>query len=75
MTGCDHSVSTSKVDRTSQANRQVRSRRSAEGVGFEPTMKLTPHSGFQDRRHRPLGEPSADHLSARTRLQLVPWRS
>ena len=20
----------------------------AEGVGFEPTMRLTPHSGFQD---------------------------
>ena len=30
----------------------------AEGVGFEPTMRVTPHSGFQDRRHRPLGEPS-----------------
>jgi hypothetical protein len=30
----------------------------AEGVGFEPTMRLAPHSGFQDRRHRPLGEPS-----------------
>jgi hypothetical protein len=30
----------------------------AEGVGFEPTMELSPHSGFQDRRHRPLGEPS-----------------
>ena len=31
---------------------------SAEGVGFEPTSKVTPASGFQDRRHRPLGEPS-----------------
>src|SRR5205823_6828899 len=31
---------------------------SAEGVGFEPTMTLPRHSGFQDRRHRPLGEPS-----------------
>ena len=31
---------------------------SAEGVGFEPTMSVTTHSGFQDRRHRPLGEPS-----------------
>ena len=30
----------------------------AEGVGFEPTMRRKPHSGFQDRRHRPLGEPS-----------------
>jgi hypothetical protein len=38
----------------------------AEGVGFEPTMRLTPHSGFQDRRHRPLGEPSADNDSAVT---------
>jgi hypothetical protein len=36
------------------ANAQVR----AEGVGFEPTMTVTSHSGFQDRRHRPLGEPS-----------------
>ena len=26
------------------------SRRSAEGVGFEPTMTVTSHSGFQDRR-------------------------
>jgi hypothetical protein len=34
------------------------SRCRAEGVGFEPTRKLTPPSGFQDRRHRPLGEPS-----------------
>jgi hypothetical protein len=31
---------------------------SAEGVGFEPTVTLSRHSGFQDRRHRPLGEPS-----------------
>jgi hypothetical protein len=38
----------------------------AEGVGFEPTMRLAPHSGFQDRRHRPLGEPSADNDSAVT---------
>jgi SAM-dependent methyltransferase len=30
----------------------------AEGVGFEPTMSVTTHNGFQDRRHRPLGEPS-----------------
>src|SRR5450631_2396847 len=26
--------------------------RSAEGVGFEPTMSVTTHSGFQDRRQR-----------------------
>src|SRR6266536_500168 len=31
---------------------------SAEGVGFEPTRTVTGPSGFQDRRHRPLGEPS-----------------
>jgi hypothetical protein len=30
----------------------------AEGVGFEPTRTLARPSGFQDRRHRPLGEPS-----------------
>jgi hypothetical protein len=30
----------------------------AEGVGFEPTMTLPRHSGFQDRRTRPLCEPS-----------------
>ena len=31
---------------------------SAEGVGFEPTRMSPADSGFQDRRHRPLGEPS-----------------
>ncbi len=30
----------------------------AEGVGFEPTSRVTPTSNFQDCRHRPLGEPS-----------------
>ena len=30
----------------------------AEGVGFEPTIPRG-DSGFQDRRHRPLGHPSA----------------
>jgi site-specific DNA recombinase len=30
----------------------------AEGVGFEPTRARKRPSGFQDRRHRPLGEPS-----------------
>ena len=30
----------------------------AEGVGFEPTVTRQRHSGFQDRRPRPLGEPS-----------------
>lgn len=36
------------------SNPQVR----AEGVGFEPTNRVTPVSGFQDRRTRPLCEPS-----------------
>jgi hypothetical protein len=35
--------------------------REAEGVGFEPTRSVTRPSGFQDRRHRPLGEPSCVH--------------
>ena len=30
----------------------------AEGVGFEPTRTVTRPSGFQDRRTRPLCEPS-----------------
>jgi hypothetical protein len=30
----------------------------AEGVGFEPTMTVTRHTGFQDQRTRPLCEPS-----------------
>ena len=39
---------------------QVRARfsKEAEGVGFEPTRTRQRPSGFQDRRHRPLGEPS-----------------
>jgi hypothetical protein len=37
----------------------------AEGVGFEPTRSVTTPSGFQDRRHRPLGEPSRPAVSAR----------
>ena len=31
---------------------------SAEGVGFEPTRTRQRPNGFQDHRHRPLGEPS-----------------
>ena len=31
----------------------------AEGVGFEPTRSVTTPNGFQDHRHRPLGEPSS----------------
>jgi hypothetical protein len=31
---------------------------SAEGQGFEPWRTIARPSGFQDRRHRPLGEPS-----------------
>ena len=30
----------------------------AEGEGFEPTMRLSPHTCFQDRRLKPLGHPS-----------------
>ena len=30
----------------------------AEGVGFEPTRTRQRPNGFQDHRHRPLGEPS-----------------
>ena len=30
----------------------------AEGEGFEPTVKLSPHTCFQDRRLKPLGHPS-----------------
>ena len=57
-------------------------------MGFEPTMRLTPHSGFQDRRHRPLGEPSrpatraswpvpgpASHIEQGRRAQSFPPRS
>ena len=36
----------------------------AEGVGFEPTEERA--DGFQDRRHRPLGEPSHLRLSRST---------
>src|SRR5260221_14339930 len=58
----------------------------AEGVGFEPTRKLAPPSGFQARRHRPLGEPSslrrgtdsvaaaADPCLVRS-LDVRPWKS
>ena len=42
---------------------QTRSRRGisalqAEGVGFEPTVRLTPHNGFRDRPVQPLRHPS-----------------
>jgi hypothetical protein len=42
---------------------QARIRRSAEGVGFEPTRTRQRPSSFQDYRHRPLGEPSRRHDS------------
>ncbi len=35
----------------------------AEGVGFEPTELSL--NGFQDRRLKPLGHPSAERLSGR----------
>ena len=39
----------------------------AEGVGFEPTRTRQRPSGFQDRRHRPLGEPSSPRTRPRSR--------
>ena len=38
--------------------------RVAEGVGFEPTMRVTPHNGLASRRLQPLGHPSARALEA-----------
>ena len=35
---------------------------SAEGEGFEPPVGGNTHSGFQDRRLRPLGHPSKDSV-------------
>ncbi len=46
MPGCDHPCGSTYT---------------AEGVGFEPTVRLTPHGGFQDRCLRPLGQPSEPH--------------
>jgi hypothetical protein len=37
----------------------------AEGVGFEPTRTRQRPNGFQDHRHRPLGEPSCVANSTR----------
>ena len=37
---------------------------SAEGQGFEPWRTIARPSGFQDRRHRPLGEPSWPRVAA-----------
>src|ERR1022692_1075155 len=45
----------------------------AEGVGFEPTVRLAPHSGFQDRRHRPLGEPSLPRTRPGPRPPWAAW--
>jgi putative PIG3 family NAD(P)H quinone oxidoreductase len=44
----------------------------AEGVGFEPTETITRLSGFQDRRHRPLGEPSYAAAAAGGRESRLP---
>lgn len=38
-----------------------------DGEGFEPPVRFEPHSGFQDRRLRPLGHPS----NAGLRLSLL----
>ena len=45
----------------------------AEGVGFEPTRALAHPSGFQDRRHRPLGEPSLLRIHTGRRPQGSVW--
>jgi hypothetical protein len=58
MTACVHSASVPALRGPHPAaNRSVLAGQ-AEGVGFEPTRSVTQPSGFQDRRHRPLGEPS-----------------
>jgi transcriptional regulator with XRE-family HTH domain len=52
------------VDELPPRSRQARRRPTtfllvrAEGVGFEPTRTRQRPNGFQDHRHRPLGEPS-----------------
>jgi hypothetical protein len=48
----------------------------AEGQGFEPWRNITAPSGFQDRRHRPLGEPSSTTpCSAPSQRPSLPDRS
>src|SRR5262249_54369694 len=47
-----------KVTAVIEAGQDALSLLVAEGVGFEPTRTRQRPSGFQDRRHRPLGEPS-----------------
>ena len=32
----------------------------AEGMGFEPTIRITPYNGLANRRLQPLGHPSTD---------------
>src|SRR5450759_657784 len=53
-------IATTAVTTTPLAgsHKQLSSANDAEGVGFEPTRTRERPSGFQDRRHRPLGEPS-----------------
>src|SRR6266702_2651466 len=58
VTGCVRCAYVSATPPALHRTPSVRLCRSAEGVGFVPTSKLAPPSGFQDRRHRPLGEPS-----------------
>ena len=43
----------------------------AEGVGFEPTMTVTRHTGFQDQRTRPLCEPSRRTVGEPSGLPIV----
>ena len=48
----------------------LRIKRMAEGVGFEPTSRFT-GSGFQDRRLKPLGHPSAYSRYAQSAKRLA----
>src|SRR6266536_2460942 len=51
----------------------------AEGEGFEPSIRLTTDNGFRDRRIRPLCHPSEEGQSSRAspgrRLSCGPRRS
>ena len=48
MTAWSHPGRISGAAGRAEDDQPGRSRRSAEGVGFEPTMSVTTHSGFQD---------------------------
>ncbi len=42
----------------------------AEGMGFEPTVRLSPYNGLANRRLQPLGHPSTGVFLTR-RLQVL----